>query len=36
MNHFQRVAQGHFTIRRLERIYGRTVVERQYEHLSLH
>jgi EcsC protein family len=36
MNHFQRVAHGHFTIRRLERTYGRTVVERQYEHLSLH
>ena len=31
MDHFQRIAQGHFTIRRLERIYGRTVVERQYE-----
>jgi len=35
MNHFQRVAQGHFIIRRLERIYGRPVVQRQYEQLSL-
>jgi hypothetical protein len=25
MNHFQRIAEGHFTIRRLERIYGRAV-----------
>jgi hypothetical protein len=33
MNHFQRVAQGHFTIRRLERIYGHDVVRRQYEQL---
>jgi hypothetical protein len=31
----QRVAQGHFIIRRLERIYGRPVVQRQYEQLSL-
>jgi hypothetical protein len=35
MNHFQRVAQGHFTIRRLERIYGRRAVQRHYEQLSL-
>jgi len=35
MNHFQRIARGHFTIRRLERIYGREVIERHYEDLSL-
>jgi len=33
MNHFQRVAQGHFTIRRLERQYGADVVRRHYEDL---
>jgi hypothetical protein len=31
MNHFQRLAHGHFTIRRLERRYGHTVVQRRYE-----
>jgi EcsC protein family len=34
MSHFQRVAEGHFTVRRLERIYGRAVVERHYERLT--
>jgi hypothetical protein len=34
MNHFQRVAQGHFVIRRLERQYGPTVVRELYEALS--
>jgi EcsC protein family len=35
MNHFQRVAQGHFAIRRLEREYGSAVVRRLYdEHAS--
>jgi hypothetical protein len=34
-NHFQRVAQGHFTIRRLQRIYGRSAVQGEYELLSL-
>jgi len=33
MNHFQRVAQGHFTVRRLERHYGPDVVRRHYEDL---
>jgi EcsC protein family len=33
MNHFQRVAQGHFTIRRLERYYGAPAVRHHYEHL---
>jgi len=31
MNHFQRIAQGHFTVRRLERRYGSEVIRRQYE-----
>jgi hypothetical protein len=31
MHHFQRLAEGHFTIRRLERKYGAEVVRRQYE-----
>ncbi len=35
MNHFQRVARGHFAIRRLERRYGPSVVRRLYdEHAS--
>jgi hypothetical protein len=34
MNHFQRVAQGHFMVRRLERQYGRDVVREFYEELS--
>lgn len=33
MNHFQRVAHGHFTIRRLECAYGPTVVRHHYEAL---
>jgi hypothetical protein len=31
MNHFQRVARGHFTIRLLERRYGAAVVRRLYD-----
>jgi len=35
MNHFQRVARGHFAIRRLERQYGAGLVRRLYdEHAS--
>jgi len=33
IDHFQRVARGHFTIRRLERTYGTEVVRRAYESL---
>jgi EcsC protein family len=36
MNHFQRVAQGHFAIRRLEREYGPTVVRRLYDEHASH
>jgi hypothetical protein len=31
--HFQSIASGHFTIRRLERIYGSTTVRAEYERL---
>lgn len=34
INHFQRIAQGHFTIRRLERRYGAQAVRRHYQDLS--
>jgi EcsC protein family len=34
MNHFQRLAQGHFMVRRLERQYGRDVVRELYEEFS--
>jgi len=33
--HFQRLAQGHFAVRRLERIYGAEVVQHEYERLRL-
>jgi hypothetical protein len=36
MNHFQRVARGHFAIRRLEREYGSNVVRRLYDEHALH
>lgn len=34
IDHFQDMARGHFTVRRLERIYGSEVVERAYHNLS--
>ena len=34
MNYFQELARGHFTIRRLERLYGAEVVQREYERLA--
>lgn len=34
-DHFQRLAQGHFTVRRLERKYGPDEVRQQYESLRL-
>jgi hypothetical protein len=34
MNHFQRVAHGHFTIRRLERHYGKEIVHGYYQSLG--
>jgi hypothetical protein len=30
--HFQRLAEGHFTVRRLERKYGAAVIQSEYEH----
>lgn len=30
-NHFQRLAEGHFTVRRLERRYGAEIVQQAYE-----
>jgi hypothetical protein len=33
MDHFQVVAQAHFTVRRLERIYGQDVVRAEYERM---
>ena len=35
MNHFQRVAEGHFAIRRLERAYGQQAVRAAYDQLAV-
>jgi len=34
IEHFQDVARGHFTVRRLERTYGKELVRREYERLA--
>jgi hypothetical protein len=34
IQHFQDIALGHFTVRRLERIYGKDVVRAEYERLA--
>src|SRR6476620_6185444 len=34
IEHFQDVARGHFTVRRIERIYGEDLVRAEYERLS--
>ena len=34
IEHFQETAQGHFTVRRLERAYGKDVVQAEYERLA--
>ncbi len=34
MDHFQRVAEGHFIIRRLERCYGVQAIQRRYSELA--
>jgi hypothetical protein len=34
LEHFQDIAQAHFTIRRLERIYGPGLVQAEYEKLT--
>ena len=33
-NHFQRIAHGHFTIRRLERHYGKEIIRGDYQSLN--
>jgi hypothetical protein len=33
IDHFQSVAEGHFTVRRLERIYGQALVRAEYERI---
>jgi EcsC protein family len=33
INHFQSIAEGHFTVRRLERIYGPQIVRTEYDRL---
>jgi hypothetical protein len=35
INHFQDMARGHFTVRRLERIYGAHVVGAAYKALDI-
>jgi hypothetical protein len=34
IQHFQETARGHFTVRRLERVYGKNVVRTEYERLA--
>jgi EcsC protein family len=34
MNHFQQIAQGHFTVRRLEREYGVDTVRLHYAEIA--
>jgi len=34
IEHFQEIAQGHFTVRRLERAYGKDIVRAEYERLA--
>jgi hypothetical protein len=32
--HFQDLARGHFTVRRLERVYGADIVRAEYERIK--
>jgi len=34
IDHFQDMARGHFTIRRLEKVYGKELVRREYDNLD--
>jgi hypothetical protein len=34
MNHFQKIADGHFTVRRLERLYGPALVRQHYAEIA--
>jgi hypothetical protein len=33
IDHFQMLARGHFTVRRLERVYGKGTVRLAYDHI---
>jgi len=35
INHFQDMAEGHFVVRRLERLYDKELVQEEYEGLNL-
>jgi len=35
LQHFEQIAEGHFTVRRLERIYGQQLVRAEYERLRM-
>jgi hypothetical protein len=35
IDHFQQVAHGHFTVRRLERQYGNETIEAVYQNLEI-
>jgi hypothetical protein len=34
LEHFQDIARGHFTVRRLERIYGKDCIRQEYTRLA--
>jgi hypothetical protein len=34
LEHFQDIARGHFTVRRLERIYGKDIIQKEYSRLA--
>jgi hypothetical protein len=34
MEHFQEVARGHFTVRRLERLYGKERIRAEYDAIA--
>jgi len=34
IEHFQQIAKGHFTVRRLERAYGKDLIKTEYERLA--
>lgn len=34
VDHYQRLAAGHFTVRRLERLYGKELVQQEYQRLE--
>lgn len=36
INHFQDMAKGHFTIRRLEKVYGKELIQSEYEKMAAH